>query len=84
MEGRGAMLRVRIEAAFAVLFGIATVVTALWPTWIEAVFGFEPDGGSGESEWWIVVVLALGTVGAALITARDVRARRRDVADDTG
>jgi hypothetical protein len=77
------MLRVRTEAVLAVLLGVATIVTALWPTWIEALSGLEPDGGSGESEWWIVVVLALGTVGAAVITARDMRAHRRgDVATD--
>ena len=42
------MNRSRVEGVVAVLFAVAAVATAVWPTWIEAVLRFEPDGGSGE------------------------------------
>jgi hypothetical protein len=71
------VLRVRIEIVLAVLLGAATIVTALWPTWIEELFGFDPDGGNGMAEWWIVAVLAVITVAAAALARRDLRVVRR-------
>jgi hypothetical protein len=62
---------------------MATIVTAIWPTWIEGLFGLEPDGGTGETGWWIVVVLAVVTVGTAALARRDLRAVRRRTSTDT-
>ena len=59
------------------LLGTATIVTALWPTWIEGLFGFDPDGGNGTAEWWIVAVLAVITVASAALARRDLRVVRR-------
>jgi len=56
---------------------MATIVTALWPTWIEGLFGFDLDGGNGTAEWWIVAVLAVVTVAAAALARRDLRVVRR-------
>jgi len=69
------MLRARIEIALAALLAVATIATAIWPTWIEGLFGLEPDGGSGETEWWIVAVLAVATIATAALARRDLRAR---------
>lgn len=66
------VLRVRIEIVLSALLGTATTVTALWPAWIEGLFGFDPDGGNGTAEWWIVAVLAVITVGAATLARRDL------------
>ena len=71
------MLRVRIEIAVSALLGTATILTAVWPTWIEGLFGFDPDGGNGSAEWWIVAVLAVATVAAIVLTRHDLRVARR-------
>jgi hypothetical protein len=71
------MLRVRIEIAVSALLGTATILTAVWPTWIEGLFGFDPDGGNGNAEWWIVAVLAVTTVAAIALTRHDLRVTRR-------
>jgi hypothetical protein len=71
------VFRVRIEVVLSVLLGMATILTAVWPTWIETVFRFDPDGGDGHAEWLVVAALALITVGAAALARRDLRVVRR-------
>jgi hypothetical protein len=70
------VLRVRVEMVFSALFGTATFVTAVWPAWIEGLSGFDPDGGNGNAEWWIVAVLAVIAVAAAALARRDLRILR--------
>jgi hypothetical protein len=53
--------RVVVESMLALLSGAALVLTSLWPQWIEGLFGFEPDGGSGETEWGLSIGLAIVT-----------------------
>lgn len=77
------VLKARIEAGLAVLLGIVTMATAIWPTWIETVFGFDPDGGNGQAEWLIVAALAVAAVGVAALARRDLRAVRRSTAVGT-
>ena len=50
------------EVVLAAVSAVLLVVTLVWPAWIEAVFGVEPDGGSGEFEWGLVALLVLSTV----------------------
>jgi len=71
------VLRARIEIVLSALLGTATILTAVWPTWIEGLFGFDPDGGNGQAEWWIVAVLAATTIAAAALARRDLRVVRR-------
>ena len=71
------VLRVRIEIAVSALLGAATILTAVWPDWIEGLFGFDPDGGNGTAEWWIVAALAVTTLAVAALARRDRRAVRR-------
>ena len=71
------MRRVRIEIAVSALLGTATILTAVWPMWIEGLFGFDPDSGNGNAEWWIVAVLAVTTVAAIALTRHDLRVTRR-------
>ena len=74
------VLRVRIEIAVSALLGAATILTAVWPTWIEGLFGLDPDGGNGGAEWWIVAALAVATVAAIALTRHDLRVARRTAA----
>ena len=71
------VLRARIEVVLAAILGMATILTAVWPDWIEGLFGFDPDGGNGTTEWWIVVVLAVATIAVAALARRDLRVVRR-------
>jgi hypothetical protein len=77
------VLRARIEIVLAAILGIATILTAVWPDWIEGMFGFDPDGGNGTTEWWIVVVLAATTVAVAALARRDLRMVRRQTSVGT-
>jgi hypothetical protein len=71
------VLRARIEIVLAAILGMATILTAVWPDWIELLFGFDPDGGNGTIEWWIVVVLGVTTIAVAALARRDLRVVRR-------
>jgi hypothetical protein len=71
------VLRARIEIVLAAILGLATILTAVWPNWIEGLFGFDPDGGNGTTEWWIVVVLAATTIAVAALGRHDLRVVRR-------
>ena len=67
------MQRARIEIVLSAILGMATILTAVWPRWIEDLLGFDPDGGSGATEWAIVAVLAVSTIAAAALARRDLR-----------
>ena len=43
------MTRVRVEVVQAVVFVVHAVVTAIWPTWIEAIF--EKVRTPGRERW---------------------------------
>ena len=67
------MLRPRLENALAAVFAALTVVTLIWPSWIEGLTGADPDGGDGVAEWTVVVLFAVFSLGAALLARRDYR-----------
>ncbi|HET9897382.1 MAG TPA: hypothetical protein VFQ44_20825 [Streptosporangiaceae bacterium] len=74
------MLRARIEIVLSAFLGAATILTAVWPDWIEGVFGFDPDGGNGTAEWLIVGAFAVATLAVAAFARRDLRTARRRTA----
>jgi hypothetical protein len=65
-----------LESASATATAILAVVTAMWPEWIEAIFGADPDGGSGAAEWAVVGVLAIITLAFAVAAGREWRHAR--------
>jgi hypothetical protein len=70
------MLRARVETVLSVLFAIGTAATLVWPTWLETLTGLEPDQGTGESEWWLVLLLGAAALVTAALARRDYRAAR--------
>jgi hypothetical protein len=67
------MVRVRIEMALVIVAALLAIVALVWPTWIESLFGISPDGGSGETEWWLVIAFAAAAGLAALLAWREYR-----------
>lgn len=50
------------ETALAVLTACLAILTSVWPDWIEAVFGFDPDHHNGSFEWELTLALAVVTL----------------------
>ena len=62
-----------IEAGLAALSAILFVLTLSVPDWIEAVFGVDPDRGSGSLEWVFVAGFVLTTALFSLLARREWR-----------
>jgi protein-S-isoprenylcysteine O-methyltransferase Ste14 len=77
-ERRWIMNRIRAwaEAVLAVVALIAAVVTALFPTWFEALFEASPDSGSGALEWAVTIGLVVVSLGLSFFARRDFRLSR--------
>ena len=69
--------RSRIEFVLGLVSSFLFVLTLVTREWIEIVFGFEPDGGSGALEWGITFGFGLAAVSLFLLARRD---RRRALA----
>jgi ABC-type thiamin/hydroxymethylpyrimidine transport system permease subunit len=65
--------RLRIEVVLAVISAALCVLTLVFPEWIEALTGLEPDAGSGELEWVISGIFLAAAVVSALLANRDRR-----------
>ena len=56
-----------------VLFAVLTVLTAWSGDWLERIFGLSPDGGSGETEWWLILSTAALSVASWIVAAMGLR-----------
>ncbi len=61
-----------LECASALCSGTLFLLTLLWPDWIEAIFGIEPDSRGG----WLEMALAVSSLAATLIAASLARIER--------
>ena len=61
----GLRYRFWLESILGSITGVVAVVTLFSHDWIEAVFGVDPDKGSGSAEWLVVLILLLVTVASA-------------------
>jgi hypothetical protein len=63
--------RFYVELALAVLTGALTILTLITREWIEAVTGWDPDGGNGSLEWLIVVVFGVACAALSITAWRE-------------
>lgn len=59
---RDAGVRFWIEAGLAVVTACLFVLTLITREWVEALTGWDPDGGSGSLEWGLVGVLLVAAL----------------------
>jgi hypothetical protein len=66
-----ARLKARLwgELVAAAITAVLGALTAVFPTWIEAIFSVDPDRGSGAVEWAFVGVCFVMS-GLSLLAAR--------------
>ena len=60
----------------ALLAGCLALLTAVVPSWIEAVLGVDPDSGNGGLEWSLVALLAVVSLCLGLAGEREARRLR--------
>lgn len=65
--------RFRLEVVLACISIALFCLTAVFPEWIEATTGLEPDAGSGALEFLIAGVFLLASVVCATLALRDHR-----------
>lgn len=66
-------LRFWLAAALALATLVLSVITLVWQNWIELVFGFDPDHGSGSLERVIVGVAALLCLASVVLASSEWR-----------
>lgn len=76
----GLRLRFWVQASCGAASGALAVLTFFWRDWIEAVFGADPDQGSGTAEW-VAVGLLLAVALTLAVTARREWCRARTAAE---
>jgi hypothetical protein len=62
-----------VEGVAAGAASLLLVVTLVWPTWIELVFGMDPDSGNGVVEWLTVLVAAICSLASSALALREWR-----------
>ena len=62
-----------LEFVVASTTGLLAALTAVWPAWIEGVFGVDPDHHNGSVEWAVVLVCAVVAVPFAGLARREWR-----------
>jgi hypothetical protein len=64
---KGPRVRFWIELLLATISAVASILSAVWPQWIEGIFRFSPDGGSGETEWVLTGTLVAAAVAMSCL-----------------
>ena len=62
-----------VETVLASLTGALCVITPIWPDWIEAISGWDPDQHSGSVEWMIAGGLLIVTATISAVAASEWR-----------
>ncbi|MGF6986571.1 hypothetical protein QFZ99_006112 [Paraburkholderia atlantica] len=54
-----------ISLIFVFLSATALAATLVWPQWIEALAGNQPDAGDGSEEWMMTALMSIAMVLSA-------------------
>lgn len=77
---RAPTVRFWIEVFLAACSALATVLSLIWPQWIEALFEASPDAGDGSAERLIAIAFLIATVVFSWFARSEWRrAARKDV-----
>lgn len=59
--------RLRVEQTLCFASGVLALLTVVVPSWLEAMFGVDPDHGNGTAEWLLVAgfIVFAATCGVA-------------------
>src|SRR5258708_38641843 len=60
-----------LETSMATITGILFLITLVWRTWIELVFGVDPDKSNGSLGWLIVGALLVVTLALFTLPGLD-------------
>lgn len=63
---RAVRRRYWLEVALAVVTATLAVLTAIWPDWVEIVFGYDPDQHSGLLEVGTLIAACAALAGVLL------------------
>lgn len=74
------LTRFWVEVALGLASAALTALTIVWPDWIERLFGFEPDGGDGSTEWGFALSLVIVTIVFSMLAGRTWWRHRQQVA----
>lgn len=66
-------MRFWFESGLAALSAVLALVTVIHRTWVESIFGIDPDQGSGAAEWLIVLVALAIAVALGLAARQEWR-----------
>ncbi len=65
-----------VEIVIAAISGSLCLITPLWPDWIEAVSGWDPDQHDGSVEWAIVATFLVVTIAMLALAGHSWRRLR--------
>jgi uncharacterized membrane protein len=70
-----------VESGLAAIAGLLTLITPIFPDWIEIVSGWDPDQHDGSVEWLIIV--GLFVIAVVMVVAAAIEWRRNPAAAST-
>ena len=70
-----------VESGLAAIAGLLTLITPIFPDWIEFVSGWDPDQHDGSVEWLIIV--GLFVIAVVMVAAAAIEWRRNPAAAST-
>ena len=66
-------LRVGCESVLSIACASLALLSTVWPDWIEALTGLDPDQGDGAVEWGLVAGFALAALVSGLMARQHWR-----------